>query len=135
MARPEEAFARAMEIFRRVVAIARRRPAPAAGDGGDRGREPGLPRHLRDRVRLFAMDFELGGLPVPDPARGAGSARGASGAANPDRRSQDPDRGLDRDTAPARRRRAAVLRRYRLGVVFSAPAPVGSFSQMEWDAA
>jgi hypothetical protein len=42
-----------MEIFRRVAAIACRRSAPAAGDGGDRGREPGLPRHLRHLATVF----------------------------------------------------------------------------------
>ena len=40
-----------------------------------------LSHHVRDGVRLFALDFELGGVPVPDPACGedaAGFARRAA---------------------------------------------------------
>src|SRR6266851_654047 len=37
--------------------------------------EPRLSHHVRDRVRLFAMDLELGGLHVPDPACGKNLAQ------------------------------------------------------------
>ena len=36
--------------------------------------QPRLSRHVCDRVRLFSVDFELGGVPVPDPARGEDAA-------------------------------------------------------------
>ena len=37
--------------------------------------EPRLSHHVRDRVRLFAMDLELGGLHVPDLACGKNPAK------------------------------------------------------------
>ena len=40
---------------------------------------PRLFRHVRHRVRLLAMGLELGGLHVPDPARGQGAAGRAAG--------------------------------------------------------
>jgi hypothetical protein len=40
----------------------------------DRRCKRGLSHHVRDGVRLFAVDFELGGLHVPDPARGEDAA-------------------------------------------------------------
>ena len=59
-----------------------RRPDPALAERSasprrhrcDRRREPRLSHHVRDRVRLFAVDFELGGLHVPDPACGEDAA-------------------------------------------------------------
>ena len=44
--------------------------------------ERGLSRDVCDGVRLFAMDLELGGLPVPDPACGQDAARLAKRAAD-----------------------------------------------------
>ena len=88
----------AEDLHRRVVIAAHR------------DRERGLSGDVCDRVRLFAMDLELGGLHVPDPARGQGPAR----LAKPCRRSRRDDpkttcSRLDRDADPARRDRAAVL--------------------------
>ena len=51
-----------MDAHRRIVAR------------GDRRRQPRLSRHVRDDLRLFQVDFELGGVPVPDPARGEDAA-------------------------------------------------------------
>ncbi len=56
----------------------RRRHAPPSRDRSAGRRQPRLSRDVRDGVRLFALDLELGGLHVPDPARGkdaAGQAR------------------------------------------------------------
>ena len=44
----------------------------------------GLSDHVRDRVRLFALDIELGGLHVPDPACGENAARLTGRAADRD---------------------------------------------------
>jgi hypothetical protein len=44
--------------------------------------EPRLSHHVRDRVRLFAMDLELGGLHVPDPACGEDAAGQQGGSAD-----------------------------------------------------
>jgi hypothetical protein len=50
----------------------------------DRYGERGLSDHVCDRVRLFAMDFELGGLHVPDPACGKDIAQLKGSAADLD---------------------------------------------------
>src|SRR6266404_9339230 len=71
--------------------------------------EPRLSRHVRDRVRLFAMDLELGGLHVPDPACGKNLARLKGRAADLNERSRDHIFRLDRYPDPARRDRAALL--------------------------
>ena len=52
--------------------------------------ESGLSGDVCDRVRLFAMDFELGGLHVPDPACGQDAARLAGRAADINGRSERP---------------------------------------------
>ena len=72
-------------------------------------RQPRLSRHVRDRVRLFPLDFELGGVPVPDPARGESAAGFKGHAADISGRPEDDDLRLDRHADPARRDRAAVL--------------------------
>ena len=59
----------------RGLASARRRRRPCAG-------ERGLSGDVCDGVRLFPVDLELGGLHVPDPARGQDAARLASRAAD-----------------------------------------------------
>ncbi len=71
--------------------------------------QPLLSDYVRDRVRLFAMDFELGGLHVPDPARGKNLAGRAGRAADCRGRPKDHRSRLDRDVDPAGRGRAAVL--------------------------
>ncbi len=69
----------------------------------------GLSRDVRDGVRLFPLDFELGGVPVPDPACGEDAAGVTGRAADIGGRSKDDGVRLDRDADPARRDRAAVL--------------------------
>ena len=68
----------------------------------------GLPDYLRGRVRLFAVDFELGGLHVPDPACGEDAA-GCGCRAGGGRGSAQHGVRLDRDADSARGDRAAVL--------------------------
>ena len=48
----------------------------------DYDRQSRLSRDVRNGVRLFPMDFELGGVPVPDPARGEDAARLTRGGAD-----------------------------------------------------
>ena len=48
-----------------------------------RDRERGVSRDVCDGVRLFEVDLELGGLHVPDPARGQNAAHIACRAAHP----------------------------------------------------
>ena len=48
--------------------------------GGDHRNQPRLSRDVRDGVRLFPLDFELGGVPVPAPACGEDAA-GVTGRA------------------------------------------------------
>ena len=45
-------------------------------------RQPRLSRHVRDDVRLFEVDFELGGVPVLDPACGEDTAGFKGGVAD-----------------------------------------------------
>ncbi len=59
------------------------RIAPPDGRRSPRDGERGLSGDVRDGVRLFQLDLELGGLHVPDPARGQNAARFASRAADP----------------------------------------------------
>ena len=69
--RPADLAARAaVEIFCGTDPVAVGRLASPRRHRRDRSRKPGLPDYLRGGVRLFAVDFELGGLHVPDPARG-----------------------------------------------------------------
>jgi hypothetical protein len=76
---------------------------------GARWRDARLSHHVRHRIRLFTLDLELGGLHVPDPARGEDDARRAGRATDRERRPPDKGLRLDRDADPARRHRAAVL--------------------------
>ena len=85
---------------RRVASPRRRRR--------DIGGKSGLPDHVRDRVRLFAMDFELGGLHVPDPACGEDAAGRRCRAGRGGGSAQSGVR-LDRDADSTGGDRAAVL--------------------------
>ena len=64
----------ALAIFSRSDRGACHRNAPPHRHRCDHHGQPRLSRHVRDRVRLFALDFELGGVPVPDPACGEDAA-------------------------------------------------------------
>ncbi|MGY4599729.1 hypothetical protein ACVWXL_007475 [Bradyrhizobium sp. GM22.5] len=99
----------AMALFCKPYRCARKRHAsPSRGRGACR-RQPRLSRDVRDGVRLFALDLELGRLHVPDPARDEDAARSSRDAADSGGRSEDKYLWPDRHTDPARRNRAAVL--------------------------
>ena len=72
----------ALEIFCRPDSRAGGRIPPPHGRRSARNRERGLSGDVRDGVRLFPVDLELGGLHVPDPARGQDVARLACRAAD-----------------------------------------------------
>ena len=99
----------AVALFCRIDPCARGRAAsPRRGRRAAAGQR-GLSDHLCHRVRLFALDLELGGLPVPDPACGENPAGFARGAADTGRRSNDIRARLDCHHPPAGGNRAAVL--------------------------
>src|SRR6185437_15349945 len=83
--------------------------APAARDRRADRRQFWLSHHVRDRVRLFALDLELGCLHVPDPACGEDAAGLARGQADPIGRPQDHDLRRHPHADPTRRNRPAVL--------------------------
>ena len=60
--------------FRDLIAALSIDSTPPHRHRRDRHDQPRLSRHVRDRVRLFPLDFELGGVPVPDPACGESAA-------------------------------------------------------------
>ena len=68
--------------FARLDQCAVGRDASPHRDRRDRDRQRSLSHHVRDGVRLFAMDFELGGVPVSDPACGEDAAGFRGGAAD-----------------------------------------------------
>jgi hypothetical protein len=72
----------ALAIFCRFDPCAPGRFAPTHRHRLRHDGKRGLSDHVRDGVRLFAVDFELGGLHVPDPACGQGPARLARSAAD-----------------------------------------------------
>ena len=72
-------------------------------------RQRRLSRHLRHRVRLFALGLELGGLHVPDPACGEDPAGSREVPPITGRTIKDIRARLDRYHPPARGNRAAVL--------------------------
>ena len=75
--------------FRGLIGSPRRRRPPPHRHRGDHSRQPRLSRDVRDGVRLFQMDFELGGVPVPDPACGKNAAGVTGRAVDFNGRSQD----------------------------------------------
>jgi hypothetical protein len=72
-------------------------------------RDVGLSRDVRHHLRLFPLGVELGGVHVPDPARGQDAAGNARGDADFDRGRDDAKARLDRDSDPVRRHRATLL--------------------------
>jgi hypothetical protein len=65
----------AVELFPRPDPLAFNPQPPAHCRRRHRSGESWVSDHLCHGVRLFAVDFELGGLHVPDPARGEDAAR------------------------------------------------------------
>ncbi len=93
----------ALAIFRGIDPIAVRSIAPPRRHRRPCRREPRLSGDLCDGVRLFAVDFKLGGLHVPDPACGEDLARRARRAAGASGRQKDLCSRLDRYGHPAGR--------------------------------
>ena len=62
------------QYFRNLITALSDRCSSPHRHRRDRHGQPRLSRHVCDRVRLFALDFELGGVPVPDPACGESAA-------------------------------------------------------------
>ncbi|MFK4619103.1 hypothetical protein ABIF50_002380 [Bradyrhizobium diazoefficiens] len=78
----------AVALFCQFDRRARKRDAPAPRHRRADRRQPRLSRDVRDGVRLFALDLELGGLHVPDPACGEDAAGQPGDPADPSRGSQ-----------------------------------------------
>ncbi|MHC2804851.1 hypothetical protein ACVMII_004597 [Bradyrhizobium diazoefficiens] len=78
----------AVALFWQFDRRARKRDAPAPRHRRADRRQPRLSRDVRDGVRLFALDLELGGLHVPDPACGEDAAGQPGDPADPSRGSQ-----------------------------------------------
>jgi hypothetical protein len=79
----------------------------------DHDGEPGLSHHFRDRVRLFAMDLELGSLHVPDPACSTALAQRKGGSACLVRYSQRQGVRMDPHADPAGWNCETILKHYR----------------------
>jgi hypothetical protein len=87
------------------------------------GGEPGLSHPVCDRVRLFAMDFELGGLHAPDAACGEKPAQHKACPADIPEGPKDRHSRLDRYACPARRDRKTILILVLTGFLQANPCP------------
>src|SRR5882757_10929863 len=112
-----------MALLREPDRCARKRSAPPARRRRTDRREPRLSRDVRDRVRLFALDLELGGLHVPDAARREDAAGLEGCAGDSIRRPQDDDLRLDRYANSTRRNRATVLAIFQMSMILPAKPP------------